>query len=138
MATLAVLLPWGWAWAQALDDQFHPATLQAALIALALGTLVVIFRGPGSVQACHGWLLRYDGQQWHWWAQPGPAQGAQQDSSLATDHGCGTLHRALGIGPWWLLKACPADSRGRVAWMWLRADAWGQEGRRLRALLAWS
>ena len=142
------LLPWAWAWAEALDNLGHPSVLKTVLVAFGLAAAFTLWRGRSLRAPGEAWVLRFDGEHWHWWAHSNAVSqessaalaSHSQPTSAGSAQGCGHLHHALSIGPWWLLKARPAagHGQGRVAWIWLRADALGREGRRLRALLAWS
>lgn len=86
------------------------------------------------LQGAHApaWVLRFDGQCWHWW-------GAHAAG------GSGRLSLALACGPWCLLRAVAAPGHGRSAWIWLRPSAvaapaggLGGGAARLRTLLNWT
>jgi len=110
--------------------------LMALVIRAVRGVVrgVVAKRGGRPTTGAHApaWVLRFDGQCWHWW-------GAHAAG------GSGRLSLALACGPWCLLRAVAAPGHGRSAWIWLRPSAvaapaggLGGGAARLRTLLNWT
>jgi hypothetical protein len=135
------LSAWVWGWATQANIELSQRLSMAVLLALV--TVLTCERWAQREGAGDPWLLAFDGQQWAW---------ACLASSGAVRQGQGTLHLALSMGPWCLLRARATGSReveeheaaesassaGQSAWMWVRPQRLGVQGHRLAVLLNWS
>ena len=135
------LSAWVWAWAAQVNIDLHQRLFMTALVGLI--TLLTHEQWAQREGAGDPWLLAFDGQRWAW-ACLGSAGVARQ--------GQGSLHLALTLGPWCLLRARAASGHaaqegeaaesasaaGQSAWIWLRPQRLGVQGHRLAVLLNWS
>jgi hypothetical protein len=137
----AALSAWAWGWATQADIELTQRLFMAVLVGLI--TLMGHERWAQQEGAGSPWLLAFDGHLWAW---------ASLGSSGAVRQGLGTLHLALTLGPWCLLRARATGSPGahhdeaaesaspigQSAWIWVRPHRLGAQGHRLAVLLNWS
>ena len=126
MACAALTFWWAANWVLALDLERQPWSWLAAAVTASSVLLLVRRRSPGWGSSV-AWLLRHDGEQWHWQPEGG-----------VDDTGHGKVRISLNISGWMLLEATDAHHTRRHAWMLVRPARLGASGLSLRRRLSWA